>query len=146
MVLSYNSEGSIAIPLPEGLANDSYKLTLYVKVIDDFEGISSYTVGTVTVLPNVTLTTELINQFFDTSGTNSVYQVLKSGNLSIVSQFIISMSIALDSQASSSATVVSTTNANVSQSTGVSFKFIFFKFKAVHIMYLNYNEKKFYRL
>ena len=119
MALNYNSKGFITIQLPEGPSYDSYNITLYVKVVDDVEGIASFTVGTVTVYPNVTQTADLINQFFVTNGTTSVNQVLKSGSLGVCGQFVTSLGVAIDSQASSSPTVVSTTNSNASNSTGV---------------------------
>ena len=120
MALNYNSKGVITIQLPEGPANDMNKITLYVKVVDDVEGIASFIVGTVTVYPNVTQTADLINQFFVINGTTSVNQVLKSGSLGVCGQFVTSLGVAIDSQASSSTTVVSTTNASPSNSTGVS--------------------------
>lgn len=123
MAINYNSKSFITVQLPQGPDNDAYKMTLYVKVVDDMEGIASFPVGTVTVLPNATHTDELVNQFFVTNGTTSVNQVLKSGSLSTCGQFVTSLGVAIDSQASTSATVVSTASANASNSTGVSVKF-----------------------
>jgi hypothetical protein len=113
IALNYNRNGDLFIQLPQGPAYDSYKLYLFVNIIDDTYGTIVYNITQpVTVMPDNNFAS-----FITATDPNSpFFQDLNSENLNIVAKNVIALSSVFNIQslsASSSATSSSlnTTNA-----------------------------------
>ena len=92
IALNYNSNGNLNIQLPQGPAYDSYKLYLFVNIIDDTYGVTVYNLTQpVIVMPNNNLTNSLAASIA-TNDPNSTFLLdLNSGNLNIVAKNVIAL-------------------------------------------------------
>ena len=85
--LGFNSIGQLITQLPQGPASDSYKLYLYVNIIDDTQGITVYNLATaITCMPNTTQTMAISQAILDQDMSHSFMDDINSGELSRVSQ------------------------------------------------------------
>ena len=102
IALSYNSNGVIQLQLPQGSESNSYKISLFVNIIDDTQGIAVYKLNDlVQVWPNYQYTSSNIYESITNNGQSSlVLTQLNSGNLDLVAKNAISMSSVLNSQSS----------------------------------------------
>jgi len=92
LALSYNADGILAVQLPQGPESDSYHLYVFVNIIDESYGFTTYHIDKpVQVFPN----TELVEQLFKTSLTkdprNQAVVSLNTGNLKTVSSFVTTL-------------------------------------------------------
>jgi hypothetical protein len=97
--LGYNAVGTIRTLLPQGPAYNNYTLTISVHVIDDSNGIKTFTIPTPIQAKkaNDTYVTGLINQLLNASTTSSLNQVLQGGDLQQTTQTVSNMIAFLNS-------------------------------------------------
>jgi hypothetical protein len=77
--LTYDTAGTVGFKLPVGLSTDSYKLYLYVKIIDDLNTITIFNIPTsVTVTVDDAYATSMATDL--TSGNSSTLALLQSAS------------------------------------------------------------------
>ena len=85
--LGFNSVGVLSTQLPQGPASDSFKLYVYVNIIDDWQATTVYNLVTaITCMPNTTQTTAIIQAILGQDMSNSYMDDINSGKLSQVAQ------------------------------------------------------------
>jgi hypothetical protein len=90
IALNYNSQGTLSIQLPQGPETDSYKIYLYVNVIDDSLGITVFNItNPIQVMPNQNLADNLLADFLSNDPSSPFLSNLQSGNLNTISKTII---------------------------------------------------------
>ena len=98
IAFSYNSIGELEIELPQGAKSDSYKLYLFVNIIDDLGGTLVYNLN----MPVIVESNELLKQSLssemlstnpstDISISSDFLQQLNSGDVKTVSKNVINM-------------------------------------------------------
>lgn len=99
--IGFNSNGSLTTTIPNGPAYDSYRVTVLVKVIDDFGGITQYPIEpSIQVLLNMSLTSSLIDQMKNINSNSGLMQQMFSGNPQVIMQTVNGMCSMLNSMAS----------------------------------------------
>ena len=89
--------------MPQGPSEDSYKIYLYVNIIDDTDGTTVFHIrDPVTVMPNNELATSLANSIRGNEASNPFLLELNSGNLNLVSKNVIALSTVFNIQSKSS--------------------------------------------
>jgi hypothetical protein len=100
--IDQNSNGNSAFQLPSGPESDSYKISLYVNVMDDSDGVTQYNIPTNAVVkPNNDLVNSLASSFIDSnsdSANNNLIQTLTKGSVQSTATFVNSFALMLDSQ------------------------------------------------
>lgn len=100
--LDKNNNGNATFQLPNGPKEDFYKISLYVHIIDDSDGIFKYFLQEpVIVKTNDAMISNLANSFLS-SDSSSLVGNLKSSDLQATSSFINSFASMLNSQSDSS--------------------------------------------
>lgn len=80
----------MSIQLPQGPQSDSYKLYLFVNIIDDSLGVTVYNISTpVQVNQNQNLASSLLNDVLTNNPFSSFLNNLQSGNLYVMAKTII---------------------------------------------------------
>lgn len=107
--MNYNRNGDLFIQLPQGPVYDSYKLYLFVNIIDDTYGTVVYNIARpVTVMPDNNFAS-----FITTNDPNSpFFQDLNSGNLNIVAKNVIALSSVFNIQSLSASSSATSSNRN----------------------------------
>jgi len=99
--LGFNSIGQLSTQLPQGPASDSYKLYLFVNIIDDTQGTTVYNLATaITCMPNTTQTMAISQAILNQDMSNSYMDDINSGELSRVSQNAQILALQLNSLSS----------------------------------------------
>jgi hypothetical protein len=99
--LSYNSIGNLSIQLPQGPKSDSYRIYLFVNIIDDSLGTTVYNLTLpISVTSNKLLVQNLMGSISSNDMSNSIYADLNSGNLNLVTKNVVSLSTSLNIQIS----------------------------------------------
>ena len=92
MALGYNSIGNISLLLPQGPQADSYRIYLFVNVVDDTLGTTVYTLPSPLIVnTNDAILSSLIESIATKDMTSSIYADLNSGNLNLVTNNVISL-------------------------------------------------------
>lgn len=92
MALSYNADGILAVQLPQGPESDSYKLYIYVNIIDESYGFTTYHVAKpVQVYPNTELVEKLLKTSLTNDPRNQAVVNLNTGNLKTVASFVTTL-------------------------------------------------------
>jgi len=103
--LNYNSDGVLPVQLPQGPDYDSYKIYLFVNVIDDSYGTTVYNLpDPVYVYPNREIADNLLNEILADSPRSTIVTSLSSGNLKTVANFVTTLSTQLNIQSAMNAT------------------------------------------
>ena len=93
--------------MPQGPSEDSYKIYLYVNIIDDTDGTTVFHIrDPVTVMPNNELATSLANSIRGNEASNPFLLELNSGNLNLVSKNVIALSTVFNIQSKSSSSLL----------------------------------------
>ena len=107
IAFSYNSNGRLEIELPQGAKSDSYKLYLFVNIIDDLGGTLVYYLKTPVIVGSNTglkdsLSSEILgsDQNTDISTSSEFVQQLNSGDIKTVSKNVINMATAFNLETS----------------------------------------------
>lgn len=91
--------------LPIGPSTDSYRLYLYVNIIDNDNGVTTYNISTpIQVQPDTSTITNLIQELSNPSSTGTISNILASGNSQVATTVLLSVSSLLNSASSSSNT------------------------------------------
>ena len=92
IALNYNSNGLLSIQLPEGPSSDSYRVYLFVNIVDDTYGTTVYNIPLpMTVFPNNNLADSLAQSISSNDPTCPLLVDLNSGNLNLVSKNVIAL-------------------------------------------------------
>ncbi len=92
MALSYNTDGILAVQLPQGPESDSYNLYIYVNIIDESYGFTTYHLATpVQVYPNVEMVEKLLKTSMTKDPRNQAVVNLNTGNLKTVASFVTTL-------------------------------------------------------
>ena len=103
IAVSYDSQGRMAMQLPQGPPYDSYKVNLFVQIVDDGDGVTVFNItDPVYVHPNSELTNMMMDDILY-NPVSSFLNILKTGTLQGVSQQLASFTSMLNMQALSAA-------------------------------------------
>ena len=92
-----NSNGTSEFKLPNGPIDDSFKISLFVNIVDDSNAVYKYSIQTpLTVQPNVALTDNLANKIL--SNNTDYLNGLKNSSVQYTTSFITSYASILDNQ------------------------------------------------
>jgi hypothetical protein len=95
--LGFNSNGILSTQLPLGSIYDSYKLSIYVQIFDNDNGIAYYTIPTQVTVEADVAATQSVFAAITSSNTNSpVLASLYSGSSQASIQNILSLSSVLN--------------------------------------------------
>ena len=109
--MNYNNQGALSIQLPQGPQSDSYRLYLFVNIIDDSLGVTVYNITTpVQVNPNQNLADNLLSDILTNSPTSPFLNNLQSGNLNVVAKTIIGIASVFNIEAQQQDTTLSSDN------------------------------------
>ena len=98
IALNFNSAGFLRTKLPPGPDEDSNKVYVFVKVVDDSGGLVEYDITSpIYVYPNHTLTLNLIDNLASNLTYSTLMKKLNSGNLQTCSQNILILASTLNS-------------------------------------------------
>jgi hypothetical protein len=101
ILLNNTSSGVSSFQLPNGPKDDSYKMQIYVEIIDDSDGLTQFRIqNNIIVQPNDQLINNLSNDLLN-STSSSLINNLKNGDLQSTTSFISSFTSMLDSSTSS---------------------------------------------
>ena len=104
----------ITIQLPEGPSSDSYKIYLFVNIIDDTDGTTVYYLpNPVIVTPNNNLATSLADSITSSDPNCQFLVELNSGNLNTVSKNVISLATVFNIQSESQTAASSSSSGTV---------------------------------
>lgn len=104
IALNYNSNGDLNIQLPQGPAYDSYKLHLFVNIIDDSYGTTVYQIGQpISVMPNDNFVTNLASTIKSNDPNSQFLQDLNSGNVNLVAKNVLALTSVFNLESSSTA-------------------------------------------
>lgn len=88
--MSYNDIGYLSIQLPQGAIYDSFKLSLFVQIIDDSDGIIVYNIpGKIICELRDGFIAGVTEEILNNGGGSAFVKDLNSGNLQTVSKNII---------------------------------------------------------
>ena len=88
--------------MPQGPESDSYKIYLFVNVIDDSSGTTTYPISTpVVVTPNDKLADYLATMLATNDPSSQLNVALNSGNLNLVAKNVIALTTVFNIQSSS---------------------------------------------
>lgn len=97
--MTYNPEGMISVQLPQGPDYDSFKIYLFVNIIDDSGGITVYKLlNPVYVYPNEEATYRVVNEILENNPRSLIVTNLNSGNLKTVTNFVSILSTQINMQ------------------------------------------------
>ena len=92
IALNFNKNGFIKVKLPVGPAEDSNKVYIFIRIIDDFGGVTLYTINDpIIVNPNVSLARGLLNEMGINSNLNYFIKQILTGNLQVCSENILTL-------------------------------------------------------
>jgi hypothetical protein len=115
--LSYNSDGILQTQLPQGAFYDSFRLYLFINIIDDSGGITTYAISApIFVYPNPDLNSKMYNELTANDPRSTAVVTLNSGNLKDVATFITVFSIELNYQATNTNSSNGTKNGTITSS------------------------------
>ena len=87
IALNYDPTGHLLLQLPQGPADDGYKLELFVYIIDNDNGLTKFTLTVrVTVYPNNDLTNNLTKEILAGDQQSNVWKIITGGSLQSFSQ------------------------------------------------------------
>jgi hypothetical protein len=103
IAFSYNTNGRLEIELPQGAKSDSYKLYLFINIVDDLGGTLVFNIKNPVIVESnddlkLSLATEILgsNQYTDISTSSDFVQQLNSGDVKSVSKNVINMATAFN--------------------------------------------------
>ena len=97
IALHYNSIGLARVQLPAGPQDDSYKVYLFTRIIDDLGGVTEYKLNSsIIVNPNFDVANTCLNEMLDKKNTKTFVKQLFTGNLQQTTQNIISLASTLN--------------------------------------------------
>ena len=113
IALNYNEIGTVTLQLPQGPISDSYKIYLFVNIIDDTYGNTVYNLTyPVSVFPNDLLVVSLSASISSGDMNNPVFADLNSGNLNLVANNVISLTTAFNLQSIGGSSLSTLTSIN----------------------------------
>jgi hypothetical protein len=102
IALHYNSIGLARVQLPAGPQDDSFKVHLFTRIIDDLDGVTEYKLNnSIIVNPNFDVANTCLNEMLNNKNTKTFVKQLFTGNLQQTTQNIISLSSTLNQLSSS---------------------------------------------
>lgn len=97
--MNYNSNGTLTVQLPLGPEYDSYRIYIFVHIIDDGNGRTIYNITKpVKVYPNKNLTTSIMQDILDLEPSSQFLQELNDKDLQKAAKNIIGLSNSLNIQ------------------------------------------------
>ena len=98
ILLGENSNGTSKFQLPNGPIDDSYKISLFVYIIDNSNEFSKFSIPTqIIVQPNVALIDSLATKLLG-ANSNDYLNELKNASVQYTTTLITSLTSALDNQ------------------------------------------------
>jgi hypothetical protein len=90
-------DGSLSVQLPEGSATDNYNTYIYVNIVDNDNGVTTYEFALpIQVKPNSDMLADITSQLLDPNGGGSILTSLYSGNSQLATQTLLTISAALN--------------------------------------------------
>lgn len=103
--------GVLMTQLPNGAPADSNRLYIYVNIIDNDNGVTTFQIATpVQVDPDMGVLNSVIQQLSDPTNTGTINNVLASGNSQLATSVLLSVASLLNSVTYSSASSNLTAN------------------------------------
>ena len=91
--------GQVALQLPQGPITDSYRIYLFVNIIDDSDGATVYQISNpVIVEPNDALVGDLAISILTNDPNSQILTDLNSGDLNVVAKNVIALATVLNIQ------------------------------------------------
>lgn len=89
--------------LPIGPSTDSYRLYLYVNIMDNDNGVTTYNITTpIQVQPDTSTLSNIMQELSNPTSTGTITNILASGNSQVATTVLLSVSSLLNSASSSS--------------------------------------------
>jgi hypothetical protein len=124
MALNYNTDGMLKTQLSLGPDYDYYRMYLSVNIVDDFNGITTFTLpNPVNVTADTAATNNLISSLVSSDPSSGFLKTLQSGDLNTVAKNVIALASTLNSLVdddSSSSSSSSNSSSSSSDSSGSS--------------------------
>lgn len=90
-------DGTLNVQLPLGASYDSYNTYIYVNIIDNYGGTTTFQLPSpVQVYPNTNLLQEVTDQLLNPNDGGSIVQALYSGNSQLTTQTLLTISSVLN--------------------------------------------------
>lgn len=90
-------DGTLSLELPLGASYDSYNTYLYVNVIDNDGGVTTYQFGApIQVNPNPNILQAITEQLLNPLGGGAILNALYSGNSQLTTQTLLTISSVLN--------------------------------------------------
>lgn len=90
-------DGSLSVQLPEGSATDNYNTYIYVNIVDNDNGVTTYEYALpIQVKPNSDMLADITSQLLNPNGGGSILTSLYSGNSQLATQTLLTISAALN--------------------------------------------------
>lgn len=97
IALNFNKIGLARVQLPPGPADDSHKVFIHVRIIDNFGGTTEHQIlSPIFVQPNFNLATSFLNEISNNKNTKTFIKQLYAANLQQTTQNIISFATNLN--------------------------------------------------
>ena len=95
--MSFNGNGYERVLLPAGPQDDSYKVYIFVRIIDDLGGVTEYKISSpIIVEPNFYVASAYLDDMLNNKNTKTFIKQLFTGNLQQTSQNVISFATNLN--------------------------------------------------
>ena len=95
--MSFNTNGYERVLLPAGPQDDSYKVYVFVRVIDDLGGVAEYKISSpIIVEPNFYAANAYLSDMLNNKNTKTFIKQLFTGNLQQTAQNVISFATNLN--------------------------------------------------
>lgn len=112
-MLSYNSNGYLLTKLSSGPQYDSYKLTAFVRIIDNLNSATDfYLPNPIVVMPDDVYTAQIARDIINNNSSSSYYQSITSNIVKETSQTINSLMSSINVMASSLSSSVNSSNSS----------------------------------
>ncbi|CAF0988120.1 unnamed protein product, partial [Brachionus calyciflorus] len=103
IAINYNQNGTLITKLPQGLKENSYKLFVFVQVIDDSDGITIYEIPQIITVELMSgFLNDFSNQILNNPEQSNFLNDIKNGNLQDSSSSLISINSLINNEENSS--------------------------------------------
>lgn len=97
IALNFNSNGVLKTQLSLGPDYDGYKMYIFVKIYDDFNGVTTFKIPKpINVTADAQVTANIMNQLINQDPSSSVFKTLTNGNLNDAAKSVISLASTLN--------------------------------------------------
>jgi hypothetical protein len=113
ITLNFNSYGNLSVQLPQGPISDSYRVFLFVNIIDNQHGLTMFNIPTpVLVLPDDSFISNLTQAITNNDVTNSFVKSLYISDLYSLGQRVIAISTTVNIKSNAITPLISTSVVN----------------------------------